>query len=71
MHRSNLPYRYIFFYQIPYIPELLVEVNDLAVLKRVFQEKPMGLVNATGMSSEDLEVFRYTFSQKGKYICTV
>lgn len=68
MQTSHFPYRYIFFYQIPYIPELLVKAYDFILLKRVFQEKPMGLVNKTGMSSEDLEVFRYTFSQEGKYI---
>lgn len=56
---------YIFFYQIPFIPELLVQANDFALLRRAFLEPPMGLANPKNMTNEDLDVFKYTFSQPG------
>jgi len=56
---------YMFFYQIPFIPELLLQANDLGIFKRMFQEKPMGLINTNNMTSDELEVYKYTFSQKG------
>ena len=57
---------YIFFYQIPFIPELLIQAADFALLRRAFLEKPMGLTNTKNMTEEDLEVFKYTFSQSGR-----
>ncbi|CAF3273212.1 unnamed protein product [Rotaria socialis] len=56
---------YIFFYQIPFIPELLFKSNDFQMLKTIFYTKPMGLVNQENVTEDDLEVFNYTFSQKG------
>lgn len=55
----------MFFYQVPYVPELLFESNDLAILKQIFYTKPMGMTNKDKMTADDLEVFKYTFSQKG------
>ncbi|CAF1441486.1 unnamed protein product [Adineta steineri] len=56
---------YMFFYQVPFMPELLFQSNDLALFKQIFCTKPMGLINTNNMTSDDLEVFKYTFSQKG------
>lgn len=56
---------YIFFYQTPYIPELFLQSNDFSLLKQVFKTKPMGLINSENMTSEDLDVFIYTFAQPG------
>lgn len=56
---------YIFFYQIPFIPELLLKANDFAILKQLFKTPPMGLTNPQNMTLEDLEVFLYTFAQSG------
>jgi len=58
----------MFFYQVPFIPELLLQANDFAILKQIFCTKPMGLINQNNMTPDDLEVFKYTFSQKGKFI---
>ena len=57
--------RYIFFYQTPFFPEWMIEANDLAICKNVFYKKPMGMTNPNNMTEDDLEVFKYTFSQKG------
>jgi len=56
---------YMFFYQIPFIPELLFQANDFSLFKQAFSTKPMGMINTNNMTSDDLEVFKYTFSQKG------
>jgi hypothetical protein len=55
----------MFFYQIPFIPELLFKSDDFAIFKQVFYTKPMGMINKNNMTPDDLEVFKYTFSQKG------
>ncbi|CAF2891059.1 unnamed protein product [Rotaria sp. Silwood2] len=56
---------YMFFYQIPFIPELLFASDDFATFKRIFYTKPMGLINKHNMTADDFEVYLYTFSQKG------
>lgn len=56
---------YMFFYQVPIIPELLFESNDFELLERIFFTKQAGLINKNNMTLDDLEVFKYTFSQKG------
>ncbi|CAF0779997.1 unnamed protein product [Rotaria sp. Silwood1] len=56
---------YIFFYQIPFIPELLFASDDFATFKRLFYTKGIGLVNPQNMTEDDLEVYTYTFAQKG------
>ncbi len=57
--------RYMFFYQVPFVPELLFQANDFEIMKRIFTAKPMGLINTSNMTPDDLEVFIYTFAQKG------
>jgi len=56
---------YMYFFQCPFIPELLLKSDDYAIFKMSFLKKPMGLVNTKNMEQEDIEVFRYTFAQEG------
>src|SRR5689334_7490579 len=58
----------MFFYQIPFIPELLFKANDFSIFRQLFCAKPMGIINPNNMTPDDLEVFKYTFSQKGTYM---
>ena len=63
------PYsRYMFFFQTPLLPEMLLEADDLAFLTDSFRKKPMGLVNRESITDEDIEVFKYTFSQPGNLL---
>ncbi|UJR37562.1 hypothetical protein I4U23_030263 [Adineta vaga] len=68
---ANLSFRqlrrswYMFFYQTPFIPELLFQSNDFEIFKQVFLGKPMGLINQNNLTRDDLEVFKYTFAQEG------
>ncbi|CAF4136746.1 unnamed protein product [Adineta steineri] len=56
---------YMFFFQVPFIPELLFQSNDFVRFEELFWARPMGLINKNNITSDDLEVFKYTFSQKG------
>jgi hypothetical protein len=58
----------MFFFQVPFIPELLFQSDDFAMLKNLFFTKPMGSINKNNTTLDDLEVFKYTVSQKGKFI---
>ena len=58
--------RYIFFYQLPYLPELALRCNDLGNFKKVFRgdtPKEESLV-----SDEDIEAYKYTFGKPGTVI---
>ena len=57
---------YMFFYQSPILPEMILQADDFAVFHRVFQQKPAGLINKDLINNEDIEVYKYTFSQQGK-----
>jgi len=56
---------HMFFFQVPFLPELLYEADDFTSLHRLFQRKSSGLVNTELISDNDIEVYKYTLSQKG------
>jgi len=49
---------YIFFFQLPYLPELLYPTNDLAIFERL-------LGNCA--SKEELEAYKYNWGRKGAW----
>ncbi|KAK7089071.1 epoxide hydrolase 1-like [Littorina saxatilis] len=55
---------YITLFQVPYIPELNLTVNDMASLKGVFKGSVMG-VRSDEMTDEDVEAYKYTFQRNG------
>lgn len=57
---------YMFFFQCPFLPELFLQANDFAIFDKYFRKKPTGLVNQDLMTDDDIEVFKYTFSQPSK-----
>ena len=61
---------YMFFYQTPFLPEKMLQADDFAFLSSVFQKKPSGLVNHEMITNDDIEVYKYTFSQEGKLNCS-
>ncbi|CAF0755118.1 unnamed protein product [Didymodactylos carnosus] len=56
---------YMFYHQCPIIPELILQSNDFELLESTFLKKPMGLVNTINMDHDDIEVYKYTFAQRG------
>ena len=51
-------FRYIFFFQMPWIPEALFQSEDLRILERMIR-------NVKGVNEDDIEMFKYTFQSHG------
>ena len=57
-------YRYIAFFQTPWVPEIVISVFDYETIGQVFCGKRSGL--AVGkMSPEDVEAYKYSISRPG------
>lgn len=55
----------MFFYQNDRIPELLCGANDMEMLQLAFRSGAMGIRNRKNFTDEDLEAWKYSFSQNG------
>ncbi|XP_038074203.1 epoxide hydrolase 4-like [Patiria miniata] len=63
--RQILASWYIFFFQLPFLPELNCRSNDYGFISGAFLSDGMGLRHKENMSKEDIEAFKYCTSQKG------
>lgn len=54
---------YIFFFQMPRLPEYVLSLNDFAIFKAVGSGKL-----SDSYTQEDMEAYKYTFSRPGKKI---
>lgn len=54
---------YIFYFQIPYLPEYVLAKNDFEALSNMFTSKAG--VRKENMDPEDIEIYKYVFAQKG------
>lgn len=54
-------------FQCPFFPELYIQAMDFKFLETLFCNKPIGLINQKNFTYDDLEAWKYTFSQPGKY----
>ncbi|XP_029658550.1 epoxide hydrolase 4-like [Octopus sinensis] len=54
---------YIFFFQMPYIPEWMYSLNRFEAFSRVFTSR-VG-VRSENMTKDDIDIYRYAFSQPG------
>ncbi|XP_054261749.1 epoxide hydrolase 4-like [Macrosteles quadrilineatus] len=52
---------YIFFFQLPYLPELYMRISDLAQIKKYFATKK----SPSPFSEEDVEAYKFTFGKPG------
>ncbi|MDX2240204.1 MAG: alpha/beta hydrolase [Leptolyngbyaceae cyanobacterium bins.302] len=53
---------YIFFFQLPFLPELLIQLNDFQFLEHAF----LGLAsNKSAFSEADLEAYKNAFAKRG------
>ncbi|MDX2232606.1 MAG: alpha/beta hydrolase [Leptolyngbyaceae cyanobacterium bins.349] len=53
---------YIFFFQLPFLPELLIQLDDFKPLEQAF--KGMA-VNKNAFSEEDIEAYKNAFAKRG------
>lgn len=55
---------YIFMFQLPLLPELMMSLKDFAAIKNAFVGRT-GVTNPACFSPEDLEMYKYAISQPG------
>lgn len=55
---------YMFFFQIPWVPEFKLASSDYETLEQMFTSKEFG-VQTDRMTSEDVEAYKYAFSRSG------
>nr|CAD7256754.1 unnamed protein product [Timema shepardi] len=53
--------KYVFFFQMPFFPELFISMHDLVAFKRIFKKT----ISESSVEDEDIEAFKYTFSKPG------
>ncbi|XP_046582552.1 epoxide hydrolase 4-like [Haliotis rubra] len=61
---------YIFFFQIPFVPELMMRVNDMKALEKMFTGRQGGLTS-DNCSADDIEAYKYVFSKPGAATCAI
>ncbi|KAE9555305.1 hypothetical protein FO519_001464 [Halicephalobus sp. NKZ332] len=54
---------YIFLFQAPYLPEILLSLEDYKPLISMFRGKKAGIRNRQNFTDEDEEAWKYTFSK--------
>jgi len=60
--RQILKSWYIFFFQLPYLPELMLSGNDFSFFEKVFRA---GEAGKKAFTDEDIDAFKYTFGKPG------
>ena len=53
---------YMFLFQAPYLPELLLSLDDYKPLISMFRGKHGGIINRENFTDEDEDAWKYTFS---------
>ncbi|XP_071964565.1 epoxide hydrolase 4-like [Antedon mediterranea] len=56
---------YMFLFQLPYLPELMLRAKDYSFLKGSFMGKSFGIRTPDMFTLTDLEAMKFSFSQKG------
>ncbi|KAL1130081.1 hypothetical protein AAG570_013021 [Ranatra chinensis] len=58
---------YFFFFQAPYLPELFMRMNDMALVVSSFRSKK----NPNPITENDLEAYKFIFGKPGGFTCPV
>ena len=56
---------YIAFFQIPFLPELMLAAGNMRFLKGSFRSRAMGVRNRDSFPEEDIDAYRYAHSRSG------
>lgn len=62
---------YIFFYQLPYLPELFISQKGFKIMKAIFKGNFAGVKNKVNMTDEDIEAYMFAISQPGAVTCAL
>jgi hypothetical protein len=58
-------FRYMCFFQLPYLPELFLSSFDFRGFRRLFRGR--NPKSPSTVTDEDIEAFKYNFSKPGVY----
>ncbi|MFH4973708.1 hypothetical protein AB6A40_000417 [Gnathostoma spinigerum] len=58
---------YMFMFQMPLLPEFRMRINDFSMLSEMLRSDYSGIKKKENFTDEDLEAWKYTFSQKGAF----
>ncbi|XP_067892456.1 epoxide hydrolase 4 [Heterodontus francisci] len=59
---------YLFFFQVPWLPEFVLTISDFKVLKYLFTSQSTGIrTKGCRMTSDEIEAYLYIFSQPGAF----
>lgn len=56
----------MFFFQMPFLPEFMLEHDGCSTLNMMFRDADKKRIKNT--TQEDIEAYKYTFSKKGTHI---
>ena len=56
---------YMFLFQIPWLPEFILSVKDFVNFNEFFRGNSGGVRNKASFTEEDVEAYKYVFSQEG------
>jgi len=56
---------YMFFFQCPYLPEIIFRSNDMKLLITMLAKPPSGCTDPNAFTEQDIEAWKYTFQQPG------
>ncbi|XP_033121199.1 epoxide hydrolase 4-like isoform X2 [Anneissia japonica] len=56
---------YMFFFQLPYLPEILARSKDLHFLNDCYMSRAFGIQSPEMFTTTDLEAMKFSFSNKG------
>ncbi|XP_051898033.1 epoxide hydrolase 4 isoform X2 [Pristis pectinata] len=60
---------YVFFFQVPKLPEFCMQMDDFKTLKSIYMSKKMGIQNKNSrLTEEELEAYVYSFSRPGALV---
>jgi len=63
-----MPHRYMYFFQLPYLPEMMVRAEDYAWVVRALLAKHAVAKNKSAFSQEDQEAYKYSLGKPRKNI---
>lgn len=66
-HHFLYSFRYIFFFQLPFLPELNFKLDDFSVFDKLFtSERNPSIAEDAKQAAEAIVPYKYVFSQPGE-----
>ncbi|KAH7723673.1 Protein CEEH-2 a [Aphelenchoides avenae] len=54
---------YMFMFQVPYLPEIVIKAQDYKFIERILRLRPAGIIHSENFTDEDMEAWKYAFSK--------